>query len=381
MLRIVTKRALSSKCISPCSNSIKQVARSRHSFVDMRSDTLTMPSQEMRQSSVTAPLGDDVFLEDPTVNELQRQTADMFRKEDALWLPSGTMANLCAIQAHCHERASEIIVGKESHLTLWEGGNLSTIAAVHPRQIMEDPFGKLDLEEVRNVWRSDNDDHFAKTSLVCIENSHNMMGGSVLDKKYIDELGKVASELGIGVHIDGARIFNASVSLNIPVGELCQSADSVSICLSKGLGAPMGSMLVGSKEFIRLARRARKRMGGGTRQVGVVAAMGKYALDNNIERLALDHQRAKYMAKTLYEAGFYQPQEGDVSTNIVYFGLPEYCNLSIEELVRVLKDDYGILVGYGYSKGGRLFRACTHLDVTEDEVRHVTETLLSVARS
>lgn len=353
--------------------------RSKSTLIDLRSDTLTKPSKGMLSTVLNAPVGDDVFSEDPTVNRLQQKAAEMFQKEDALWFPSGTMANVVAIMAHCHERASEIIVGKESHITLWEGGNVATVAGVHPRQIVEDARGRLNLDDVRDVWRLDNDDHFAKTALVCVENSHNMMGGSVLGKAYMDDLGQLANELGIKVHVDGARIFNAAVSLDIPVGELCQSADSVSVCLSKGLGAPMGSLLVGSKEFIRLARRARKRMGGGTRQVGVVAAMGMYALENNVARLAQDHQGAKRIASVLYENGFYQPQNGKVQTNIVYFGLPESCTLSREEFICRLKEDHGVLVGSGYSKGGKLFRACTHLDVDDSNVEHAIQSILMLS--
>ena len=347
-------------------------------YIDFRSDTLTKPSKEMMTSALNSPLGDDVFGEDPTVNKLQAMVAEKFQKEDALWLPSGTMANLVAVMSHCHERASEMICGKESHITLWEGGNVSTIAGVHPKQILEDNMGKLDFYDIRDVFRLDNDDHFAKTALVCIENSHNMMGGSALDKNYIDALGNLASELDIKMHIDGARIFNASVALDTPVGELCEGADSVSICLSKGLGAPMGSMLVGSKEFIRLAKRARKRLGGGTRQVGVVAAMGMFAVENNVERLAEDHIRAKRIAKALVDNGFHQPQSGAVQTNIVYFSLPKDLKQSKEEFARILKDEYGVLVGCGYSRGGELFRACTHLDVDDNDVDYLIKCMLEV---
>lgn len=349
-------------------------------YTDMRSDTITKPTPTMLSQALTAPLGDDVFSEDPTVHALQDYTASKFNKQAALWLPSGTMANLTAIMAHCHERAGELICGKESHLTLWEGGNMSNIAHVHPRQVTEHPNGTLDLQQVRDVWRTDDDDHYAKTAVVCIENSHNMLGGAAIDAAYITSLGTLAQELKVGVHIDGARIFNASVSLDTPVDQLCQGADSVSVCMSKGLGAPMGSMLVGSKDLIRLAKRARKRLGGGTRQVGVVASMGLYAMQHHVERLGEDHERAKRIAVALYENGFYQPQSGDVDTNIVYFGLPEACSLSIEEFVSVLKEEYGVLVGYGYSRGGKLFRVCTHLDVDDDGVDRAIEGLLTVGK-
>jgi threonine aldolase len=206
-----------------------------------------------------------------------------------------------------------------------------------------------------------------------------MCGGSVLDKEYIDSLGDLAKDLKIALHIDGARIFNACVALGISPATLCKSADTVSICLSKGLGAPMGSVLVGSKETIRLARRARKRLGGGTRQVGVVAAQGLYAVENNIHRLAEDHYRAKAIAKVLYENGFYQPQNGDVQTNIVYFGLPRNCSLTTKEFADRLKRDCKVLIGSGYSKGGNLFRICTHLDVNNEDVEIAINGIVKLA--
>ena len=210
----------------------------RRRYTDLRSDTVTRPCPAMLAAATSAPLGDDVLGEDPTVNRLQDATAARFGKDAALWLPTGTQANLAAIMAHCHERAGEAIVGKESHIALWEGGNVATVAGVHPRQVAEDRMGRLDLDDVRDAWRLDDDDHLAKTALVCVENSHNMHGGAALDKAYLDSLGVLARDLGIRVHVDGARIFNASVSLGTPVGDLCAGADSVSVCLSKGLGAP-----------------------------------------------------------------------------------------------------------------------------------------------
>jgi threonine aldolase len=215
--------------------------------------------------------------------------------------------------------------------------------------------------------------------MVCVENTHNMCGGSVLDKQYIDALGGLAKDLEIAVHVDGARIFNACVALGISPAMLCESADTVSICLSKGLGAPMGSVLVGSKETIRLARRARKRLGGGTRQVGVVAAQGLYAVEHNIDRLAEDHYRSKKIAKALYDNGFYQPQEGKVQTNIVYFGLPLNCTLTTKEFAEKLKTDFNILIGSGYSKGGSLFRVSTHLDVNDVDVDFAINGILKLA--
>jgi len=233
----------------------------------------------------------------------------------------------------------------------------------------------MDLNDIRDCFRLDNDDHFAKTELICLENSHNMIGGSAIPPSYCQSVGDLAKrELGgVSVHIDGARIFNTSIALNVPISQLCDSADSVSICLSKGLGAPLGSVLVGSENFIRLAKRARKRVGGGMRQVGVVASMGMYALQHNVNRLAEDHARAKQVAKELVAHGFRQPQGGNVDTNIVYFGLPETSNLNKYELCRALEDGFGVKIGGGYGKGGELFRICTHMDVDNFAVDRALE--------
>ncbi len=349
--------------------------RSFTKLIDMRSDTVTKPTQPMLQTTLTAPIGDDIFSEDPTIQSLQQYTAKLFAKENALYVPSGTMSNLIAIISHCNTNASEIIIGSQSHLCLWEGGNVSNIGGVSTKQIQENENGMLDLNCIKDCYRDDNDDHYAKTKLICLENSHNMMGGVVLRKEYIDSVGVLAQELNVKVHIDGARIFNAAVSLNIPVKDLCQSADSISVCLSKGLGAPLGSVLVGDNEFIRLAKRARKRCGGGMRQAGVVASMGLYALQNHVDRLEEDHERAKKIAKTLYGSGFRQPQGGNVETNIVYFGLPENSKVKKEQLCSLLRE-HGVLVGGGYSKGGELFRICTHLDVSDEDVDLALETII-----
>ena len=352
--------------------------RSYSHMIDLRSDTVTKPSKSMLECGLNAPTGDDVLGEDPTVLALQEYAADLFGKERALFVPTGTMSNLVAILAHCHGRASEIIIGSQSHICLWEGGGAANLGGVSSKQIMENLDGTLDLDLVRDCYRTDNDDHYAKTALVCLENTHNVMGGVTLNQSYIDAVSKVAEELDVNVHIDGARIFNAAVSMNIPVKDLCRGADSVSVCLSKGLGAPLGSILVGSDEFIRLAKRARKRCGGGMRQVGVVASMGMYAIQNNVERLAEDHSRATRIAQSLYEAGFIQPQQGNVHTNIVYFGLPTYSKIKKEELCDLLRKKYGILLSGGYNKGGELFRICTHMNVNDEDVNRAIESIIQL---
>jgi threonine aldolase len=370
----------------------------------------------MLQSVLNTPVGDDVLSEDPTVLRLQEYTADLFGKECALFVPTGTMGNLVSIIAHCYrERAAEIIIGSNSHICLWEGGNASNLASVHTRQIEEEANGTLNLSTLSNYIRPNHidDDHLPKTTMIALENSHNMMGGSVFSYDYIDAVGELvaarsnissssSSDGGsnlIKVHLDGARIGNASVALGVDFKRLCQNVDSISICLSKGLGAPLGSVVVGSKEFIQLAKRARKRLGGGMRQVGVVACMGLYALEHNIPRLVEDHERAKRIGKTLYNAGFIQPQNGDVDTNIVYFGLPNSSCLndathameeeeennnkkkkSKEEICSRLWKEYGVKIGSGYSSnnGGELFRMVTHLNVNDDDVDRALEAILKV---
>ena len=262
-------------------------------------------------------------------------------------------------------------------LGLWQG-NVANLGGVHSRQVPEDRYGRMDLESIKDCFRLDDDDHFAETKLICLENSHNMAGGIALPQSYVDSVCNLSKEIGIKTHIDGARIFNSSVSLGSPVSELCQNADSISVCLSKGLGAPIGSVLVGKSEFIRLAKRARKRCGGGMRQAGVIASMCLYSLQHNIERMQDDHDRAKRIAKSLFDNGFQQPQEGNVDTNIVYFGLNESTHVTMDELVSRLLDQYGVKIGSGYGKGGKLFRLVTHMDVDDEGVDRAIEGIISI---
>lgn len=346
--------------------------------VDLRSDTVTLPSREMLSAAVTAPLGDDVMGEDPTVLELEQYMADLFQKEAALFVPTGTMSNLVAVLAHCHTRAAEIIIGSSSHINLWEGGNISNIGGVSTKQIKENDDAKFSPDDIRDNIRRDNDDHFPETKLLCLENSHNMLGGVALSPEYFDQMGRLAQEMGIKSHCDGARIFNAAVSQNVSVAELCSQIDSVSVCFSKGLGAPVGSVLVGEKEFIRLAKRARKRCGGGMRQVGVIAAMAMFAVKNNISRLADDHARAKRIGDELRSNGFFLPRDGQIDTNIVYFGLPDNSKVPKEELCSRLDEEYGVKVTGGYSEGGRLFRLVTHLGIDDEGVDRAIEGLVNI---
>lgn len=348
-------------------------------IVDLRSDTVTQPTPAMLHAATQATTGDDVMGEDPTVTALELYAADLFGKERALYVPTGTMANMCAILAHTHyNKSAEMIIGKKSHVNLYEGGGYANLAGVSCKQILENENAMFEMDDVRDAFFRDNDDHFAKSTLICLENTHNMLGGVALPASYISLIGGMARERDMKVHIDGARIMNAAVALNTSPSVLCEGADSISICLSKGLGAPMGSIVVGETEFIRLARRARKRLGGGMRQVGVIAAMGMHALANNVDRMADDHSRAQRIASELKDAGFFLPRGGQVDTNIVFFALPDNSKLTKEELPKKMFEKYGVKIAGGYSKGGRMFRLVTHMDVDDEGVDTAVEGIISL---
>jgi threonine aldolase len=354
---------------------------SHKQLVDLRSDTVTMPSPEMLEAAIQAPLGDDVMGEDPTVLDLEAYMADLFGKEKGLFVPTGTMANLIAVLSHCHTRASEIIIGSSSHLTLWEGGGAANLGGVHTKQVEEDADARMSEDDIRDSLRTDTDDHWPQTTLLCLENTHNMCGGVALPPSYMDDMGRLAHELNVKCHVDGARIFNASVAQNVSVKNLCKNVDSISICFSKGLGAPLGSVLVGETEFIRLAKRARKRCGGGMRQVGVVASMGLFAVKNNVDRLKEDHERAQRIGNELKLNGFDIPRDGKIDTNVVYFGLPANTMVSIKDLGMRLEHEHGVKVSGGYSKGGRLFRLVTHMGIDDEGTDRAIEGLVSLTKS
>jgi threonine aldolase len=370
----------------------------------------------MLESALDARTGDDVLGEDPATQELERYAADLFEKESSLFFPSGTMANLASMLAH-HQLfqqsgggggggPGEALVGRLSHVSLWEAGGAASLGGIHTRQIAEDPgTARIPARRVRDNFRDASDDHCAPTFLVCLENTHNMLGGAALDSSYAAEIKEAAAELGgsgspppVAVHVDGARIFNASIATGEPPADLCRAADSVSVCLSKGLGAPLGSLAVGSSEFVRLARRARKRLGGGMRQSGVVAAMGLHALVRNAGRLADDHRRAGRLAEALRSNGFALPVRGGrVDTNIVYFALPgddeddDGASRDASDRRRrerrdafasALRREHGVRVSGGYGGGGgRLFRAVTHLDVDDAGLDRAIGAILRVGAS
>jgi len=263
-------------------------------IVDLRSDTVTRPTPAMRAHMATAPVGDDVFGDDPSVNALQDRIAAMLGKEAALYVASGTQSNLVAIMSHCG-RGDEYIVGQMAHTYRWEGGGAAVLGSVQPQPLEHEADGRLSLERIEAAIKPD-DSHFAKSRLLCLENT---IGGKVLPIEYLEAATALARRRGLATHLDGARLFNAAVKLGVSANELAAPFDSVSVCFSKGLGAPIGSALVGSREFIAAAHRWRKMVGGGMRQAGVVAAAALYALDHHVERLAEDHALAARLAEGL----------------------------------------------------------------------------------
>ena len=313
--------------------------------VDLRSDTVTRPSPGMRRAMMEAELGDDVFGDDPTVNRLQERAAEMFGFQSALLFPSGTQSNLAALMSHC-QRGEEVILGQDAHSYRYEAGGVSVLGSIQPQAIANRPDGTLDLGEVEAAIKPD-DPHFAKTRLLALENT---ISGRVLSRDYLEQAVSVARKRGLATHLDGARIFNAATQLDLKVRDLCADLDSVSACLSKGLGAPAGTVLLGSKSFIDKARRARKMLGGAMRQAGIIAAAGLYALENNIGRLGIDHANAEKLAKGLTALKLPVEQH----TNMVFVRVPPE---NIEGLAEHLSK-HAILV-----LPGPRMRLVTHLDV------------------
>ncbi|XP_066442407.1 uncharacterized protein [Eleutherodactylus coqui] len=270
--------------------------------VDLRSDTVTKPCAEMRRAMAEAEVGDDVYGEDPTVNEIQRYAAQLLGTESALFVTTGSMGNLIAVMVHCRDRGSEVLAGDESHILFYEQGSVAQVAGVFPRAVQTLKDGRLDLKDLESkIQHSYPDVHFAQTCLICLENSHNRMGGRVLPLSYMKEVRNVADRYGLKIHLDGARLFNAAEALGAEPAEIVRFCDSVSLCLSKGLGAPVGALIGGKAEFIAEARRARKLLGGGMRQAGVLAAAGLVALKHAKDNVKLDHQNAKIFAKAVQE--------------------------------------------------------------------------------
>lgn len=342
-------------------------------FVDLRSDTVTKPTPEMREAMAEAEVGDDVYGDDPTVNRLQMKAAEMLGKEAALFVPSGTMGNLLALLVHC-SRGEEVICGDKSHIYVNEAGGMAALGGIFPHPIPNQTDGTLRLEDIRASIQPD-DSHRTITRLVCIENTQNICGGVPLTVEYTKQVGQLAKENGLKFHIDGARIFNAAAALDVDVKELAAPADSVMFCLSKGLVAPIGSMLVGSKEFIVKAHRLRKMLGGGMRQVGVMAAAGLVSLEKMTGRLKQDHARARNLYEGLKQVSGLR-LEAEPSSNMVYFTLADHIKLTENQIIAEMKK-HGVMVDWS---APRQFRLVTHYWVDDAGVEKTVKAFGKVLR-
>ena len=334
-------------------------------YIDLRSDTVTKPTPEMRAAMAEAEVGDDVYGDDPTVNRLQEIAAELMGKEEALFVPSGTMGNLLALLAHC-QRGDEVIVGNQSHIYLNEAGGMSALGGIQPCPVQNQPDGTLALDDILGSIRTE-DVHHPITRLVCLENTQNICGGVPLTPAYTRQVAELAHQNSLLVHIDGARIFNAAIAQNVPVKDLVGPADSVMFCLSKGLVAPVGSMLVGSRKFIRRARHIRKMLGGGMRQVGIVAAAGIISLEKMLHRLADDHVRAKKLADGLRQVRGLVVDKDSPYTNMVYLNLADDITIDSKQVgAKLMK--LGLLVD---AENARRFRLVTHYWIDDTAVEKV----------
>jgi threonine aldolase len=323
-------------------------------WIDLRSDTVTQPTKAMRQAMAKAEVGDDVYGEDPTVNKLQEMAAERMGKEAGLFVPSGTMGNLAAILSHCG-RGDEVILGNKAHTFLYEAGGISALGGVHSCQLPNQADGTLLLQDIQAAIRS-NDPHQPISRLVCLENTHNRCGGVSLTKEYTHEVGSLAHERGLYLHLDGARIFNAAAAQGVSARELAEPADSVTFCLSKGLSAPVGSVICGSVEFIKKAHRIRKQLGGGMRQAGILAAAGIVALDSMVDRLTDDHKRARYLAQGLAFLPWLVLEPGTPYTNMIFMSLADDFPADAKQVADEIAKQK-IKVGV---VGKRRFRLVTH---------------------
>ena len=323
--------------------------------IDLRSDTVTQPSAGMRDAMASAPLGDDVYGEDPAVNSLEAELASRLGFSSALFVPTGTMSNLLALMAHCG-RGDEYIVGQQAHTYKYEGGGAAVLGSIQPQPLENQADGSLDLNQVAAVIKPD-DFHFARTRLLALENT---MQGKVLPIEYLATASRVTREHGLALHLDGARLYNAAIKLGVDAADITRHFDSVSVCLSKGLGAPVGSVLCGTAELIGKARRLRKMVGGGWRQAGQLAAAGLYALDNQVERLAHDHDNAQVLAEGLRAAGY---EVEPVQTNMVYVQMGDR-----SQALKAVAGEQGIKL----TAAPRL-RMVTHMDVSRGQIERVID--------
>lgn len=330
-------------------------------MIDLRSDTVTRPTPGMRDAMVAAELGDDVYGDDPTINRLQAVVAERAGKAAGLLFPTGTQSNLAALMAHCG-RGDEYLVGQQAHTYKYEGGGAAVLGSIQPQPLEHAPDGSLPLDAIRGAMKAI-DPHFARTRLLALENT---IGGKVLPAEYVRDAAALARSLGLSVHLDGARVCNAAVASNATLQQMCESFDSVSICFSKGLGAPVGSVLVGDAELIERARRWRKVLGGGMRQAGVLAAACHYALDHHFDRLAEDHDNAAWLARALGEVA--QIDVLSQATNMVFLRIPDADAKPLEQHLQ----SQGILMRSTYGGPTRLV---THLDVSRQDLQTLVDSI------
>jgi threonine aldolase len=345
-----------------------------HPAADFRSDTVTWPTPAMTTAMANAQLGDDVYGEDPTVNELELLAAQMLGKQAGLFVTSGTQGNLIAALTHA-QRGDEALVGEDAHMFCWEAGGMAVLGGITPRPLPTDRRGRMDLEQIRRAIRSDNP-HLPKSRLILLENSSGGNHGAAIEPEYFAEIRAIAQAHQLRVHLDGARLFNAATALGLAPTAIADHVDSVSVCLSKGLCAPVGSVLVGSAEFIHQARRHRKLLGGGMRQAGVLAAAGILALKDMTQRLQADHDNAQRLAQGLDAIPGIAVDPAAVETNMVFFDLAPTAMgrnlLSPEQLIQALRVDYGLYIG-GY--GDRTLRAVTHHWIEAPQVERLVEAI------
>lgn len=340
-------------------------------IIDLRSDTMTKPTDAMRRAMAEAQVGDDVFGEDPTINRLEEMAAERLGKQAALFVSSGTMGNLVSQLAHCG-RGDEIILGSHAHTFFYEQGGSAAVGSIHPRTVPNRPDGKLALEDIEMAIRGDNI-HFPRTRLILLENTHNICSGCPLEIDYMKAVGEIARRHKLKIHVDGARFFNAAVALDVDPGDLAADADSVSFCLSKGLAAPVGSVVCGTQDFIDEARRARKVLGGGMRQAGILAAAGIVALNEMVPRLAEDHANAKKLAIGLADTPglFIDPDR--IHTNIIFFEV-RHADITPEQFVQRIEDE-GVRM---LPVGGQRIRAVTHYHITSEDIDRALDVISRV---
>lgn len=331
-------------------------------MIDLRSDTVTQPTPAMREAIFRAEVGDDVMGEDPTVQRLEEMAAERLGKPAALFVASGTMGNLVAIMAQC-QRGDEVILGDKAHSYLYEAGGMAVLGGIHPRPLPNQPDGTIPLEQIEAAVRPDNA-HFPRSRLIALENTHNRCGGAVIPVDYFFAVREVANRYGLKVHLDGARLFNATVALGVEPWEITQHVDSVTFCLSKGLSAPVGSLVCGDVDFIYHAHRVRKVLGGAMRQAGIIAAAGIVALEQMVDRMAEDHSRARRLAEGIATIPGFVVDLERVQTNIVNFDLAPTAELSGPEVVARLCDRDVLLV-YSADRG---FRAVTHCYIGDGDI-------------